>query len=135
MLNKPPKILVIKSKLSELERVEVFLYDIFKEYNLPKAQFNKVFLCVSEAAVNSIEHGNKNDSNKTVSIGVDCTSQSIYLEIKDEGEGFSLKDVEDPTSISNLRKETGRGIHIIKSLSDKIEYNDKGNGIQIKINC
>lgn len=43
--------------------------------------------------------------------------------------------MEDPTSKINLKKESGRGIHIIKSLTNKIEYNDKGNTVQLNIEC
>lgn len=129
----PLKKLVIKSDTSELNRVEVFVKELFTENNIPVKYFNKVFLCVSEAVVNSIEHGNKNDGNKEVSIFADCEAKTIAVEIKDEGDGFSLEDVADPTSSENIRKESGRGLHIIKSLSEQIEY--KQNSIQFKIKC
>lgn len=129
------KILVIKSEISQLKRVESFLYEVFLEFKLSQKNFNKVFLCISEAVVNSIEHGNKNDKNKTVSIGVDCNKNQIEVYIKDEGLGFNIDVLEDPTQKSNLKKESGRGIHIIKSLSDKIEYNSKENFIRFKIIC
>ncbi len=72
MINKPSKILVIKSNISELKHVEEFLYEVFREYNLPARYYNKTYLCISEAVVNSIKHGNQNDSKKNVSISVEC---------------------------------------------------------------
>jgi serine/threonine-protein kinase RsbW len=133
VIGNPPKILVIKSDTSELNNVEVFVKELFTENNIPEKYFNKVFLCVSEAVVNSIQHGNKNDCNKEVSIFADCESATISVEIKDEGDGFYLEEVADPTSQENIKKETGRGLHIIKSLSEQIEYNR--NSIQFKIEC
>lgn len=134
MIN-PRKILVIKSEISQLKMVENFLMEVFKEFKLSQKNFNNVFLCISEAVVNSIEHGNKNDKDKTVSIGVDCNENQIEVYIKDEGDGFNMEILEDPTDKLNIKKESGRGIHIIKSLSDKIEYNSKGNFIRFKIIC
>jgi serine/threonine-protein kinase RsbW len=135
VINRPPKILVIKSDISELKKVENFLSDILNEFDLAQKYFNKIYLCVSEAVVNSIKHGNKNDHNKTVSIGITCDVNEINILIEDEGDGFDIKRIEDPTLKSNLRNESGRGIFIIKNMSDKLEYNEKGNRIQFKIEC
>ena len=135
MIARPPKLLVIKSDLSELKKVENFLSDILNEFNLAQKYFNKIYLCVSEAVVNSIKHGNKSDRNKTVSIGIDCDEKVINVLIEDEGEGFDINLIEDPTLKSNLKNESGRGIFIIKKMSDKFEYNEKGNRIQFKIEC
>ena len=134
MIN-PRKILVIKSEISQLKKVENFLFEVFKEFKLSQKNFNKVFLCISEAVINSIEHGNKNNKDKTASIGVDCNENQIEVYIQDEGDGFNMEILKDPTHKSNIRKESGRGIHIIKSLSDKIEYNNKENFIWFKIIC
>ena len=135
VINNPPKILVIKSDVSELINVEIFVNELFGECNIPDKYFNRVYLCISEAVVNSIKHGNRNDKNKVVSIIADCDAKDLNIEIKDEGEGFNLDKVKDPTDSANLKNETGRGIHIIKSLSEQIEYNKKGNSIHLKIEC
>jgi serine/threonine-protein kinase RsbW len=135
VITRPPKLLVIKSDISELIKVENFIVEIFKEYNLAQKYFNKIYVCVSEAVINSIKHGNKNDQNKTVSIGIDCDLKEINVLIEDEGEGFDINEVKDPTLIENLKNESGRGIFIIKNLSDKLEYNEKGNRIQFKFKC
>ena len=130
-----PKILVIKSDKSELTNVEKFLSGVFKEYNLSLNNFNKTLLCVSEAVVNSIEHGNQFDRRKSVTIQLDCKRNELHIEIKDEGEGFDVNTIKNPTMKENIRNESGRGIHIIKSLSDSLRYNKKGNRLQLKIEC
>jgi serine/threonine-protein kinase RsbW len=135
VINRSPKILVIKSDISELEKVENFIVEILNEFDLAQKYFNKIYLCVSEAVLNSIKHGNKNDHNKTVSIGIDCDVNEINILIEDEGEGFDIKSIEDPTLRENIKNESGRGIFIIKNMSDKLEYNEKGNRIQFKIEC
>lgn len=135
MIIKPPKILTLKSSISELKNVEKFVNEIFEINNIPRKYFNNVLLCISEAVINSIEHGNKNDPKKKVSIFADCESESIIVHVKDEGEGFNLDKIPDPTSVKNLKKVSGRGIHIIKALSEQIDYCKKTNSIQFKIKC
>ena len=135
MIIRPPKIIVINSDVIELKKVETFLTNIFKEYNLEKKYFNKVYLCILEAVINSIKHGNKNDRSKNVSIEVSYDTPEINIMIEDEGNGFDLNEISDPTSEKNIKNESGRGIFIIKTLTNQIEYNEKGNRIQFKIEC
>jgi serine/threonine-protein kinase RsbW len=135
VVKQPPKILSLKSDISELQKIENLLKEIFKSNHIPEKYFNKVLLCVSEAAQNSIKHGNKNDANKQVSVELDCVNHEIIVQIEDEGEGFNINEVKDPTKEENLKSESGRGIHIIKTLSENIEYNKRGNRIKFKIDC
>ena len=132
-MNKSSEILAIKSNKQELQKVEEFLNRIFVEKNLPKKCFNKVFLCITEAVINSIEHGNKNDDNKEVAIQVKCPKDLICIKVSDSGDGFDYTNVDDPTSEKNLLKETGRGIHILKSLCTQVNFQDHGKCVEIKI--
>ncbi len=135
MINKPPKILVIKSDVAELKKVEDFIINIFNDNNLELKYFNKIYLCVSEAVLNSIKHGNKNDLQKNVSIKIDFDTEQFKIQVEDEGDGFDINMIEDPTKRKNLKNEEGRGIFIIKKLSEQIEYNKKGNLVQFNIDC
>lgn len=135
MIINAPKILVINSDVIELKRVETFLTDIFNEYNLERKCFNKVYLCISEAVINSIKHGNKNDRKKNVYIEVSYAVPDMKIRIEDEGNGFDFNNISDPTCDENLKNESGRGIFIIRQLTNNIEYNEKGNRIQFKIVC
>ena len=135
MIKRPPEILVIESEISELQRVESHLKSKFIEYGLPDKYFNKVLLCVSEAVINAIKHGNKNSNCKKVKIAIWCKENEIQIQVEDEGEGFNMENVEDPTKKENIRKDSGRGIYIIKQLTDTLEYNDKGNKVKFKLIC
>ncbi|MGM0620077.1 MAG: ATP-binding protein [Bacteroidota bacterium] len=134
-MTEAPEILIIKSDKSELKKTEDFLLSFFRKNKLSEEHFNRVFLCLSEAVVNSIQHGNENDSNKQVSIQADCKKEFITIEISDEGEGFDYNNIENPILKKNIKKESGRGIHIIKSLSNELEFKDKGKCVQFKIEC
>ncbi len=129
----PPKMLVIKSDISELNKIQSLVNEIFVYYNIDEKYFNNVFLCFSEAVVNAITHGNKFDADKEVFIEVDCNSRLFDVKIIDEGQGFNINEIANPTIKVNIKNETGRGIFIIKSLSELIEFNEKGNSIHFKI--
>lgn len=129
-----PKILNIKSNKTELKKVEQFLSNFFIDNKLSLQKFNNVLLCVSEAVVNSIDHGNRNDKSKNIFIEIRFANHNIDVKIKDEGCGFDYNSIEDPTKNKNLKKETGRGIHIIKSLCDEVEFKNKGNCVRFKVN-
>jgi serine/threonine-protein kinase RsbW len=131
----PPNILIISSKESELQRVEEFINEVFAFYNFPKTCFNKVLLCISEATINAIAHGNKGDHRKKVELNVDCKTHLISVQITDQGEGFDFTSILDPTHKENIMKESGRGIHIIKSLAKTFSFNEKGNSLQFQIEC
>jgi serine/threonine-protein kinase RsbW len=64
---------------------------------LEQKYFNNTYLCISEAVVNSIKHGNKYDLNKTISIVVNCDETELNILIEDEGNGFDLNKISDPT--------------------------------------
>ena len=125
--------LIIKSNEKEIIKVENALYQYFKQKNIPFNNFNKVLLCISEAIINAIHHGNKNDISKNVVISIIYDEDSICAEIKEEGKGFDFNCINDPTKMEYIKKESGRGLHIIKSLCDKLEFKDQGSSVRIKI--
>ncbi len=124
--------LVISSELLSIEKVRLFLEGIFEEVAIDRKLFNRVFLGLSEAVHNSIIHGNKLDEDKQVYISVYVFDRLLVIEVQDEGDGFSFECIEDPTTSENLCKENGRGIFLIKSMSDHLKYSDDGRSVEIK---
>ena len=133
MNNYDPEILKIKSYKNELPIVESFLFQYFEKLNIAQNSFNKVLLCVSEAIINAIQHGNKNDISKKVTVKILFVIDSFYIEIRDEGIGFNYNCINDPTKTEYIKSESGRGLHIIRSLSDNLEFKENGTCISFKI--
>ena len=132
-MNSNIEILIIRSSEKELIKVESFLYQYFQKIKWPLINFNKVLLCISEAIINAIHHGNKNDTSKIVSVRLLHDDNSIYAEIKDEGKGFDFNCITDPTRTEYIKKESGRGLHIIRSICDSMEFQEQGACVKIKI--
>lgn len=132
-MNGYPEILAIQSDKKYLIQVENFIRLLFLKNNLPDESFNRVLLVVSEAVINAIEHGNKNDTRKKVTIKALCRENDLVIEVKDEGDGFNHELVADPTAAENIKKESGRGIFIMKSMCDRLNFHDKGKCVEIQI--
>lgn len=113
-----------------LPEIEEFIIDIAKKINLDKDKHNNLALSVSEAASNSMVHGNKLDINKKVLITVKVSDDKMTVIFKDEGKGFTPENVPDPTKPENILKESGRGIHIMKNFLDDLTYNFTPTGTE-----
>jgi serine/threonine-protein kinase RsbW len=84
-------------------------------------------LALEEALVNAIKHGNGADPAKTVRIAYQVDDDRVRVEIEDQGTGFDPGDVPDPTLPENLERPSGRGIMLMRSFMDLVQYNDRGN--------
>ena len=113
-----------------LPEVESFFEKIADDLQLTDQQRNCLTLSAAEAVSNSIVHGNKLDKNKKVAITVNTNESNIEIRFKDEGEGFVPEEVPDPTAPENILKDSGRGIHIMKSFLQELKYNFTPNGTE-----
>ncbi len=124
--------LVISSQLINIDKVRCFLKEIFIESRLNMNCFNRVFLGISEVVNNSIVHGNRLDINKRVFIRFFYSDHKLQVEVKDEGTGFFVDNLVDPTFSKNIKKEDGRGIFILHQIADEVEFLDGGSRVLIK---
>ena len=51
--------------------------------------------------------------------------------IADEGRGFDVGAVPDPTAPENLARPSGRGIFLMKTFLDDVRYNEAGNEVTL----
>ncbi len=102
-----------------------------QEYDYSDRNLFVMRLAIEEAVVNAIKHGNKRDPQKRVFVHCKVDSERVWLQIEDEGDGFVLAEVPDPTAIENLDKPSGRGIRLMESFLTSIAYNDKGNCVTL----
>ena len=91
-----------------------------------------VRLALEEALVNAIKHGNGMDPDKQVQIDCRFDDDGVRIVIEDEGPGFDVTSVPDPTSEENLDKPGGRGIMLMRSFMSHIEYNESGNRLVLE---
>ncbi|MEZ5347198.1 MAG: ATP-binding protein [Pyrinomonadaceae bacterium] len=88
---------------------------------------SNLFVALDEAFVNAVKHGNKYDTSKLVKISVEISPQKASFTIEDEGEGFDVNSIPNPTDPENLFKTSGRGVMFIYNIMDEVSYNERGN--------
>jgi len=128
--------LKLESKRSEVFKVENLLIEINNTFQLQMEKFINFQIAVSEAIINAIVHGNKENPEKFVFVFLTCNDESLCIKIQDQGDGFDIKKLPDPTDQSNILKEHGRGIFIIKTLVDEfsIDASESGTILTLKVN-
>ena len=88
-----------------------------------------VHLASQEAFTNAITHGNKMSPDKEVKIDYSVGLDKFEVSMTDEGEGFDPGAVPDPRCGENLYKPAGRGLLLMRSYMDVVEFNEHGNSV------
>jgi serine/threonine-protein kinase RsbW len=91
-----------------------------------------VHMALEETLMNAIKHGNAGDDSKRVHVRVRVWDDRIQARITDEGDGFDPDSVPDPCLEPNLDKTSGRGLILINSFVDKLEYIEPGNSVEFQ---
>lgn len=124
----------IPAELRKINELEQFLNALFKKYRISRKVYCKIYLSASEAVNNAIIHGSKLDKNKVVEVSFSNQETKYMLTVKDQGIGFDESKIQDPRSIENLRKESGRGIFIMKEYADKVKWEKNGSVVHLTFN-
>ena len=114
--------IIIPSSLDYLPKVDEYVEDKLKKLRVDKDRLADIAVSVTEAVTNAVLHGNKNDLKKKVQIKLKADSSRVEITVKDEGNGFNPESIQSPIEEGNLLKEAGRGIFILKSLMDKVDF-------------
>jgi anti-sigma regulatory factor (Ser/Thr protein kinase) len=114
----------------------------------------RIRLALEEALVNALYHGNLEIDSDTADSQQMCRhdraiwrrSQRPFCDrhirvlatiacdaavfvVRDEGRGFDPSLLSDPTNDANLERTTGRGVFLMRSLMDRVIYNEIGNEV------
>lgn len=122
----------INSDIENLTVIETMVDTLSKRLGISDEVYGKILISTVEAVNNAILHGNRGDSSKKVTVVVNSDGNIFDVTVTDEGEGFSYLDIPDPTDPKNIENLHGRGVFIMKSLADSIEYNSTGNEVRMK---
>jgi len=116
----------------------------------------RIGVALEEALVNALYHGNLDvgselrgeDDRAYRALIVGRVKESPYCDrrihvevkmsrndatfvIRDEGSGFDLSALPDPTEPANLEKASGRGLLLMRTFMDEVKYNDAGNAVTL----
>ena len=112
----------IPSRTEHLSIVNRVAEELADHLGMSEDDRDAVATSVIEAATNAIQHGNRNDATKTVSVRFIVTPGKLEVIVKDEGLGFDPSTVDDPLKPENLLRERGRGLFLIRAYMDDVRY-------------
>lgn len=119
------KELIIPSSQDNLPEADDFIESTLEELGIDKSLVADIAITSTELINNAILHGNQGDATKKVKIRLQVEDETVKIDIIDQGDGFDPTDVPDPLAKENLLKEVGRGIFIVKSLVDNLEFDQE----------
>ncbi len=86
-------------------------------------------LGLEEAMCNAYHHGNKGDPQKKIIARWAADNACVVIYVKDEGEGFSPKNLPDPRKKENIERPCGRGVLLMRAYMNELQYNEQGNEV------
>jgi serine/threonine-protein kinase RsbW len=123
--------IVIPSITENIRIIESFIDNAKERFNLDDDIYGNIMIAVTESVNNAIMHGNKNDKSKNVTLSLSLNKNIINFTIIDEGKGFDFQNLPDPTSPENIDKPSGRGIFLMKHLSDEVNFRNAGSMVEL----
>lgn len=121
--------LELSSGFGELERLQREINPTISK--LPGGE--RFYSGLHEMVVNAIEHGNRFDPAKRVTVKIIITATYMYAHIRDMGEGFNWRErIEKPFEL-NSYSARGRGIPMTRICSDLLFYNETGNRVSLTV--
>ncbi|QDH78439.1 ATP-binding protein [Echinicola soli] len=116
----------IPSLIENIKIVESFIDNAREKFQINDDIYGNIMISVTECVSNAIVHGNQGDANKAVNLEVNFLENQLKFIIEDEGKGFDYDNLKDPTAPENLEKSGGRGVFIMKHLSDEVDFENDG---------
>lgn len=116
----------------EVERVQPFVDELAQRYQLSPDTQGNILITLTEAVTNAIIHGNGCDCKKKVSVSLLRHADALEVRVSDQGLGFDPNKVPDPTTDECLDKCGGRGIFLMKQLSDDCRFMQNGRTVAMR---
>ena len=118
-----------RSLPSEVAAISPFvdrLMVLFRKCGCVSQGESDVEIALREALANAIIHGNHENPRKHVYVRCHCKPDEVSIAVKDEGRGFELNKIADPTAPENTGAVHGRGIYLMKALMDEVRFEEGG---------
>ena len=148
---------VLENDITLLQSLVVYIQQQMKLLRVfGESERIRIGVALEEALLNAFYHGNLEVSSKLREDDYDlyyslakqrCSEQpyadrkitvqckfdevAIVVTITDEGPGFDPSLLPDPRDPENLERPSGRGLLLMKTFLDEVEYNAKGNEVRM----
>ena len=126
--------IVLSGRYSQYTVLHDFLISIAEREKYSDLFIESLQLSLKEAFVNAVKHGNREKSDLTVTFSFVIATNSLTVSVRECGNGFNPDKIPDPSDALNLLKQSGRGIHIIRSVAEiiSIERDNDGSTLMLR---
>lgn len=125
--------MTLASNPKNIGKVEAFLKKVKAAAKFDEILEHKVMIALTEAVNNGIVHGNKSNPAKKVLVFADVEYDGVLFTVLDQGKGFKPETVSSPLKHENLLKENGRGIFLMRTLADRVEFKRTKDGMDVRL--
>ncbi len=112
--------------IDNIQVIESFIDNAKEEFEINDDLYGNIMISVTECISNAIVHGNQSNPDKMVHLQLYMEPGLLRCSIEDEGMGFDFSNLPDPTEPENIEKIGGRGIFLMRHLSDEVKFEEGG---------
>jgi serine/threonine-protein kinase RsbW len=124
---------VIPSDLTYVIGINYHISNLLKEFGFPPQDTRvNIPLACDEAITNAIVHGNGSSPDRKVTIQIYVSPNRFRIRVRDEGEGFDVAQVADPTKGEALLRSSGRGVYLMRNIMDSVDFRENGRVIELE---
>jgi serine/threonine-protein kinase RsbW len=126
--------ILLESTIESLHVVEKTIDEFSEKFKIADELYGNILIAVLEFVKNAIIHGNKKNPNKKVELIMKIENNKLVVTTTDQGSGFDFNNLPDPTAPENILKTKGRGVFLMRKLSDQANFHDEGRVSQLIFN-
>jgi serine/threonine-protein kinase RsbW len=124
----------IPSRLELLPLVDQLAAGISERLAFDEESRMQISISVLEAGTNAIQHGNRIDPTKPVDLSFELHPDRLEVIVHDLGKGFDIeKLLTDITSPEHLLDLRGRGIYMMRSCMDTVDFSFGPDGTTVRL--
>jgi serine/threonine-protein kinase RsbW len=123
----------LESSLDSVNKVEQTAEQMAQKAGFDEDELFKITMAVREAAVNAVLHGNAYDPEKRITALFENTGDSLVSRITDQGKGLDPSTLRDPLAPENLLRGSGRGIFLMRSFMDEVNFKQLHPGTELTL--
>ena len=128
--------LTTPSHTENLEMIRNFISHLAQKAGLDGMAAMEIEVAVEEACANVIKHAHQSDEAKPLRLQIKIGKQKLTALVRDEGQGFDPKQLDEQNARELLAKPKpgGRGILMMKMLMDEVHFEiGNGKGMQVRL--
>lgn len=125
----------IGSRFDNIDLVDAVTEAVLRHSGMDDESVERLGLAIREAVANGVQHGNNEKPEKRVTVSFVLDKEEVSVRIQDEGKGFDLEGLPDPLAPENLFKPRGRGILLMNSFMDAVDFEfdgDRGTAVILR---